>query len=278
MPSLNDCLETGPNLLPKIFEILLRNRFKRYIIVGDIQKAFHQIEVDPEDRDAQRVLWYDDLNSKSVKEYRFTRVIFGATSSPYILNATVEKHLDRFKDNSGYADTIKDLQLFTYVDDVSGGGDSPEDVKRFKREASTLLKTGGFHLYKWNSNVPEMDDQRDKTEAKVLGIQWDKTEDHFRVNCDTSQPEILTKRKMLASINATFDPLGWAGPYQITAKLLFGEVCRQGASWDEALPETLCKDWLAYTQALKRHPNVIVPRAVCTRPGSSSSCSNLPMH
>ena len=52
-------------------------------------------------------------------------------------------------------------------------------------------------LYKWNSNVPEMDDQRHKTEAKVLGIQWDKTEDHFRVNCDTSQPEILTKRKML---------------------------------------------------------------------------------
>ena len=57
LPSLNDCLETGPNLLPHIFEILLRNRFRRFVIVGDIAKAFHQIEVDPEDRDAQRVLW-----------------------------------------------------------------------------------------------------------------------------------------------------------------------------------------------------------------------------
>ena len=34
LPSLNDCLETGPNLLPHIFEILLRNRFRRFIIVG----------------------------------------------------------------------------------------------------------------------------------------------------------------------------------------------------------------------------------------------------
>ena len=142
-PSLNDCLETGPNLLPKIFEILLRNRFRRYVIVGDIKKAFHQIEVDPEDRDAQRVRWYDDLQERNVSEFRFARVIFGAISSPYILNATVEKHLDQFKDDPDYADTIKDLQLFTYVDDVSGGGDSLEDVKRFKREASTLLQTWG---------------------------------------------------------------------------------------------------------------------------------------
>ena len=112
LPSLNDCLETGPNLLPKIFEILLRNRFRRYVIVGDIQKAFHQIEVDPTDRDAQRVLWYDDLQQRTVKEYRFTRVIFGATSSPYILGATIEKHVDDHK-NGVSETTITSLKQDT---------------------------------------------------------------------------------------------------------------------------------------------------------------------
>ena len=131
--------------------------------MGDIQKAFHQIHLDPSDRDAQRVLWYDDLKKGSVKEYRFTRVIFGATSSPYILGATIEKHIEDHA-NGVSETTLASLRNDTYVDDVQGGGDDIEDVKRFKREATTLLKTGGFHLYKWNSNVPEMDDQRDKTE------------------------------------------------------------------------------------------------------------------
>ena len=55
-PSLNKCLETGPSLQPKLFDIMLRNRFRLYVIVGDVQKAFLQIRIDKKDRDAQRVL------------------------------------------------------------------------------------------------------------------------------------------------------------------------------------------------------------------------------
>ena len=93
-PSLNECLETGPPLQPHLFDVLLRNRFRKFVITGDIKKAFHQIHLPPEDRDVQRVLWYNNLQDRKVMEYRFTRVIFGATSSPYILGATIEKHLE----------------------------------------------------------------------------------------------------------------------------------------------------------------------------------------
>ena len=48
VPSLNDCLETGPPLQPKLFDILVRNRFKRFI-TGDVQKAFLQIRIDDRD-------------------------------------------------------------------------------------------------------------------------------------------------------------------------------------------------------------------------------------
>ena len=40
-PSLNECLETGPPLQPHLFDVLLRNRFRKFVITGDIKKAFH---------------------------------------------------------------------------------------------------------------------------------------------------------------------------------------------------------------------------------------------
>ena len=43
VPSLNDCLEIGPTLQSKLFDILVNNRFKRFVITGDVQKAFLQI-------------------------------------------------------------------------------------------------------------------------------------------------------------------------------------------------------------------------------------------
>ena len=55
-PSLNECLETGPPLQPHLFDVLLRNRFRKFLITGDIKKAFHQIHLQAEYRDVQQVL------------------------------------------------------------------------------------------------------------------------------------------------------------------------------------------------------------------------------
>ena len=86
--SLNDCLEVGPPLQPMIFDILQRNR-PRFFYSRGIQKAFLQIKVDPKDRDALRLLWYENLDSRTVTEYRYTRVIFGSRPSPYTLRVTL---------------------------------------------------------------------------------------------------------------------------------------------------------------------------------------------
>ena len=98
LPSLNDCLEIGPSLQPLIFDSMPQNRMKKHCITGDIQKAFLQIKVDPLDRDAQRLFWYDNLEEKRIRAYRFTRVIFGSGPSPYILGATLKKHLSQLTD------------------------------------------------------------------------------------------------------------------------------------------------------------------------------------
>ena len=53
--SLNDCLETGPSVIPNLAEMLIR--FRRWKVLtaltADITKAFLQIKVRREDRDLQ---------------------------------------------------------------------------------------------------------------------------------------------------------------------------------------------------------------------------------
>ena len=54
--STNKC----PNLVPSLFEVLVK--FRRYPggIAADVEKAFHQIVIHPIDRKMRRFLWLDD--------------------------------------------------------------------------------------------------------------------------------------------------------------------------------------------------------------------------
>ena len=54
--SLNDCLHIGPPLTPMLFDILIRFREHNVALVGDIEKAFLNVEIDPADRDSLRFL------------------------------------------------------------------------------------------------------------------------------------------------------------------------------------------------------------------------------
>ena len=59
-------------------------------IVADIKQAFLQIFIDDNDRDLIHFLWFEKINDPGSKIviYRFTRVVFRLTSSPFLLNAT----------------------------------------------------------------------------------------------------------------------------------------------------------------------------------------------
>ena len=69
----------------------MQNRMRYFCVIGDIKKAFLRIRISKRDRDALRILSYGGWNLRKVKKYHFTRAIFGAGSSPYILNDTIEK-------------------------------------------------------------------------------------------------------------------------------------------------------------------------------------------
>ena len=58
--SLNDCLQTGPNLIPKLFDVLIRFCNNRIALTADIEKAFLMIGINKSDRDILRFLWFTE--------------------------------------------------------------------------------------------------------------------------------------------------------------------------------------------------------------------------
>ena len=83
--SLNDCLYSGRCLLPVIYITLLRFRLGKIGLVSDIKQAFLNITIAEEHRDLLRFLWHEnfDVDDPEVIIFRFTRVVFGLTSSPF---------------------------------------------------------------------------------------------------------------------------------------------------------------------------------------------------
>ena len=99
--SLNDCLHVGPKFHQKIFEILVRFRSYRYAFIADIEKDFLMISVAPSDRDVLRFLWVRSIEEQvpQIIILRYTRVVFGVACSPFLLNATVHHHVERYIDS-----------------------------------------------------------------------------------------------------------------------------------------------------------------------------------
>jgi hypothetical protein len=117
----------GPNLLPEILATLLRFRENPVAIIGDIQQAFLQLTLDSEDRDLTRFLWYrisqDDkgnhYTTNEVLTYRFTRLPFGLTCSPFLLSATVKELAMMCREMYPKADPLIDSNMF--MDDFVAG-------------------------------------------------------------------------------------------------------------------------------------------------------------
>ncbi|XP_006816656.1 uncharacterized protein LOC102804930 [Saccoglossus kowalevskii] len=231
-PSLNDCLETGPSLQPLLFDIMIRNRMRKYCITGDIQKDFLQIRVHEQDRDAMRILW---------ENYPITVLL----DDTYV------------DDIQGGGETERDVAVF-----------KEESTKILSEGGFSLHKwhSNITHLSSKNNTKHEGTDNTSTSDTKILGIPWNKMEDtlilDFEPGLKGSEP--TTKRKMISDINSIYDILGWSSPVTITAKLIFSEVCLLQLHWDERVPEGIHKKWWMWIKSLQLAPTITIPRCVFT--------------
>ena len=272
----------GPSLNPLLFDILLRFRENRVVLVGDIEKAFLNVGVDKKDRDCLRFLRLANPPDLSkIVVYRFCRVVFGLNASPFLLNATLRHHISKFM--AVDPEFVRKLIDSFYVDDFVGGGASSSEVVDLSSKTVNRMADGGFKLRKWLTNDPSVREKIKKdlideekldpvlaenvtyaksplglkmgsNGQKVLGLSWDFEQDTITLELTAiaKRAEDLpaTKRNTLRLLAGIFDPLGMIGPITITAKILFQGACRQKINWDDPLDGVIKKAVEAWIESL----------------------------
>ena len=114
--SLNDCLETGPNFTPQLFDMLVKFRWNKIGLTAD--------------RDMLRFLWLKDLKdlNSEIAHFRFTRLVFGLRPSPAILASTIRHHLDAQVSEEFKPEFIEALKNSLYVDDLVTGEENEAKI------------------------------------------------------------------------------------------------------------------------------------------------------
>ncbi|KRY84459.1 hypothetical protein T4D_12181 [Trichinella pseudospiralis] len=216
--SLNDQLESRPNLHVELMGILLRFRRFQVGLQADIEKMYLQVGLHPEDRDACRFLWRDARGGKAPKEYRLRRVCFGLTCSPSLAIQTTRTHAD--KSQHAGDKTARLITSNMYVDNLVLSCDSIEEAKKMVEELKSLFAKGGFNLTGFVSNCSSVvgDDKTlpfgsDPKPAgrlwKTLGILWDPKSDGLSFRQPEFDAEAQdTKRTLLSLAAKIFYPLG----------------------------------------------------------------------
>ena len=285
-PSLNDCLHAGPSLLCDIPDVLMRFRYHRVALAADIEKAFLMVQVAEDDRDVLRFLWIDDPNDEHPRIIvkRFNRVVFGVTSSPFLLNGTIRHHVANYEEED--PQFVNDFLTSLYVDDFSGGKDSAPEAFELYKKARLRMNEAGFNLRKWISSseklmhwieqeegVPAKSTSESElceedgtyaqthlgaeggavsSEKKILGLNWDIERDSFIFRFDWlvqfAKELPLSKRSVLRVVAKLYDPLGLVSPLFVTIKALFQDLCKLKIDWDDPFNEELTvrySNWLS---------------------------------
>ena len=300
--SLNDCLETGPNYIPHMFNVLVKFRSNPIAMSADIEKAFLMIGINEVDKNMLRFLWFKDpfiLNSEFI-QLRFCRLVFGLRPSPAILGATIDHHLNSFKDK--YPEIVQQIKQSLYVDDFVSGTQTIDEAINLYKKSKSLMADGGFNLRKWHTNsallnaeinsdenkrnvkeiegtpqnIYEEDESYTKSTVgpcntsasenfvKVLGVIWETETDEilfdFNELINYAKSLPVTKRSLLKLTAKIFDPLGLLSAFTVQMKCLFQTFCIDKLEWDTELQGNYLNQWITFLNELESLNKVCVPR------------------
>ncbi|GBN57021.1 hypothetical protein AVEN_154287-1, partial [Araneus ventricosus] len=253
-------------------------------VCSDIKQAFLQICLAEEHKDAVRFLWSNEepcVHKKpKLHVYRFNRVNFGVSSSPFLLTATIRHHIEKYKND--YPDTVQLLDKCFYVDDLISGGKDFEEALQLSRSAKNIMEAAGMDLRKWISNDANLMEQWkkekfdvypiDKTVSlgvnttKVLGLSWVTHEDYLKMDTRSLLEFVYidknTKRFILQAVGRIFDPLGLITPFTIRVKYLIQDLWSEKIPWDDPLPPHIEREWKRWCEELPHLENLKIPRLV----------------
>ena len=270
---LNNELLQGPDINNQLASVLTKFRNGEIGFSADIEAMFHSFYLLPEDKDYTRFFWWKNNDpADEIIQYRARVHIFGNRSSPALANFGLRHAINR--DQSASIDTRAFIHDNFYVDDGCGCSDSEEKAIFVLTETLKVLEHSNIFLHKISSSSKEVllafppakranpDTIIDFGQSQThhtLGIEWETSSDHFVVHTSVpSRP--FTKRGVLATINSTFDPLGFVCPFILAGRLIQrllipskkNNPTLAALDWDDPLPlehERAWKDWKSSLRA-----------------------------
>jgi hypothetical protein len=246
--SLNQCLHRGPVILPDLVGLLMCIRAAKYPILADVEKAFLQLSLREADREVTKFLWVKDVEKpptpQNLEIYRFARVPFGIISSPFLLGAVIQKHLETH--NTPLANEIRQN---VYVDNVLLNASHLDDALQKVSDARKIFAGAKMNLQEFTSNLPGFDEalpldlKLPGNEPKVLGIKWKKKPDVLEIPLPARPIDLVTRRTVLQAVAGIYDPLGLVAPCTLLAKLFFQTLWSGSRTWDSPVSKEEEDHW-----------------------------------
>ena len=101
---------------------------------------------------------------------RFARVVFGVCASPFLLNATIKHHVERF--SSSHPELVKELLRSIYVDDVVFGADDEDSTYELYTNSKGILRSASFNLRKFSLALQERINKAEHAEPNSLQTEY----------------------------------------------------------------------------------------------------------
>ena len=271
--SHNQAMLAGPCLNQKLTTTLLSLRFDKYIFTYDIKKAFSQIALNEFDQNKLLFFWFANIQKKdfSITAFKSKRLPFGLRCSPAILMAALYKILilDTTTDSPSLLKLKKTLYDLFYMDNGAYTSNSLAEITWALNKVEDIFSPYSFELQQFNSNVSSIYGTTENCTAKLFGLDWDKETDCLSAKKLYLNQHANTKRLILQTIAANFDPFNIMGPMLNRARLFMHELqCDKGLNWDETIHLNRQKEWTLICNQVNNSPVVSINRFVGEREGN----------
>ena len=166
--SINNAVLPGMNLIRNLLSHIMSIRKHKYLVMSDVQKAFLRIKYLNNYTKYFKLLYARNLDVEP-KLYKIVSVLFGFTSSPFILNRTLRYHIEKVMvEEPTLTEFCINLHKSFYLDDLGASFRSIEEAKIFIHKANHILKMENFKLTQWVASEPTILVGLDKDLIKPL--------------------------------------------------------------------------------------------------------------
>ena len=278
--SLNNCLIPGPDLTSNLVGVLIRFRKEVVPFVADIESMFYQVSVPEHQQSFLQFLWWPGGDmSAEMQAYKMKVHIFGAVSSPGCANFALRQTASDHRHLSEAASET--LAANFYVDDLLKSVQNNKVASRLAVKTREMCSAGGFNLTKFSaidtevlSGIPAeaiappsaRREVGEETVERALGVSWNLQSDSFCLRMDFNDSP-LTRRGVLSTVSAIYDPLGLASPFLLRARLILQEITKDGKGWDDPLSDHQRAAWEKWRLSIT-HLSVIEVRRAYKTEGS----------